>query len=345
MKYLVVILAIFLSTTILLSNSVSKSITNMENIHENSIAGEYTLGSSSPSGRAHLLIFTDRTFAIAYFGGIQTGKWEHEGNNMYKFTPHSKETDFELFGRNNKQLCGSVKIAFIGFEDGNTFVQLRNSADEEYNMQQVFNDNANCFAHPYVHTFNKSAKSISFLSFGYLRKSNPIVTFNNSNGYNDFIAKYKQSDEPLKSFSATFENQTLNFEDGDSASQLPLDGDSKDIKAIKQFMDSQTNQKAIYCNPFYNMLGGLSDSLQIKDMKKTFTFNAEKNAYIDSAHYVEGQEIVESDQSYHNLSIIYSFEILKDYTIHSIKYNVDKKNLFHAQCKELPIRKTKDSYF
>ncbi len=156
---------------------------NMANAQNNSIVGIYNLGSSSPEGGSHLLVFKDNSFAITYFGGIQTGKWEKKGENKYMFIPHTKETVFELYGRHNNLIANSTKIAFNGFENSQTFIQLRNNADEEYNMQQVFNNNANCFSYPYVHTFKTVAKSISLLSVGYMQENNPILTFENPKAY------------------------------------------------------------------------------------------------------------------------------------------------------------------
>lgn len=307
---------------------------NMTNAQNNSdIVGIYNLGSSSPEGSNHLFVLDDNNYAITYFGGIQTGKWAVMEENEYLFTPQTKETKFELFGRINKELGDSTKIAFNGFENGETFIQLRNNIKDEYNMQQVFNAGANCFSYPYVHTFNTKANYISFLSVGYGEINNPILTFKNSNKYNDFVAVCNEEDgiNP-QPFLVTFKDEKLHFKNGDSSKHSPLDENDEDIAFIKNFIKNQTNKNTLYFNPWYNMLGESESDLDIEETLKYYTYNPKKNALIDIEYYIEGEEYIETEDSYDRMTILYSYEALIDHTIDTVKYKTDKNSLFNVTC-------------
>lgn len=309
-------------------------IMNIANAQNSSnIVGIYNLGSSSPESSTHLIVLEDNSYAITYFGGIQTGKWATKEENQYLFTPHKKETKFELFGRINKTLGDSTKIVFNSFENGETFIQLRNNVEDIYNMQAVFNEDANCFSYPYVHTFKTKANYISFLSVPYGKENNPILTFKNLNKYNDFVAVFNEEDSVSpQSFLATFKDKKLHFTDGTSSKHFPLDKNDEDIAFIKNFIANTTNNNTLYFNPWYNMLGEPESDIDIKEMLKYYTYNAEKNALIDTEYYIEGEEFIKSEDSYDRMTIIYSYKILTKHTSETTQYKTEKNSLFNTTC-------------
>ncbi len=317
--------------SLLLIIIIMSSIANAQN--SPNIIGLYNLGSPSPEGGSHLFVLENGNYAIAYFGGVQTGKWKITEDNIFKFTPNIKESKFELFGRHNKGLNGNTKIYFSDFENSETFIQLRIVREEETTMQRVFNTDANCFSYPYVYTFKTIANSISFMSIQYGDTNNSIITFENPHKYNDFVANFIEIDNfSAQPFFATFKDDKLYFEENDFTHRTPLDKDDEEIGFIKSIIDMESNRDTIYLNPLYNMFGQPDSDEGKQNIHEHHVFNEQKNAFIDTEYYVEGEENTISDDSFENMSILYAYNTLKEYTKKSLKYKINEKSLFQVNC-------------
>ncbi len=302
------------------------------------ILGLYNLGSSSPEGGSYLFILENGDYAIAHFGGLKIGKWKNVEENTYQLSPNPSKSKFELFGRYNKGLEGKTKIAFNGFENGETFVQLKNDKEEGYTMQRVFNEGANCFSYPYVHTFNTTAKSISFVSIQHdaIDTNHSIITINNPERYNDFVAGYVEVDNyESNPLIAVLKDNQLYFEDGRTKSSVrtPLEEVGEDLEFIRKFIDMELNRDTIYLNPSYNVFGQIdNEDGSLQDINEYHVFDEQKNAFIDTEHYVEGEESNLSEDSYDNMSIIYAYKILKEYSNESEKFKIIENPLFQVNC-------------
>ncbi len=299
------------------------------------ITGTYNVGEG-----VQLSVLENGNYAIIYYGGIQTGKWQITDNDTVQFTPNKKNV-FELYGRHNKDLKGDTKIFFNGFEDNQTFIQLNATEKRKYTMQRVFNVGANCFSFPYVHTFNTNANNILLMTKKYDQKKGKILTFNNSEGYNDFIAiSTDQEETEIHSFTVLFKDETLYFKDREKyyssfsdSKRIPLEEDSEEIKFIRKFMETEVNKNIFYVNPSYNMFGGVESDEEHQDIHKHHQFNTEKNAFINTKNYVEGEEHIKTDDSFHNMSLIYAYRVLKEFTLQESKnYKVNEKSLFKVKC-------------
>lgn len=301
------------------------------------IVGQYNLGSSSPEGGSDLFVLENGNYAITYFGGVQTGKWKIIEENFYKFSPNIRESKFELFGRYNKDLKGNIKIFFNGFENSETFIQLRTEKEEDYIMQRVFNIGANCFSHHYEHTFRTIANSISFMSiqYGDDDSNRSIITIKNPEGYNDFVTNFIEVDSyEAEPFLTTFKDNKLYLgNEGDFSERTPLDEHGEDVEFIKRIIDMESNRGTIYLNPSYNMFGQLDDGDESQqDIYEHHVYNEQKNAFIDNEYYVEGAENIISDDTFENMSILYAYNALKEYTKKSVKYKINEKSLFQVNC-------------
>jgi len=309
-------------------------MTSLANAQNNAnITGTYSLGSHSPEGGSHLIVLENGNYAITYFGGIQIGKWEFNQDGVYEFTPNIRESKFELFGRHNKDIKDSTKIFFTGFENSETFIQLRTSKEEDYILQQVFNIGANCFNFPYVNTFNSTANSISLMFDSYGEERSKIITFKNLEGYNDFLAYYIEvSSYEAQSFYATFKENSLYFEDNKYSERTPLSKGDEDVEFLRNFIDKEMNRETIYLNPSYNMFGGIDSEDTNQDIHEHHVFNKQKNALIDTKSYVEGDEYIKSDESFHNMSIIYAYKVIKEFSKTSVKFIINDNSIFQVKC-------------
>jgi hypothetical protein len=298
------------------------------------IAGLYNLGFSSPEGGSHLFVLENGDYAITYFGGIQTGKWESIKENHFKFTPHIKENTFEIFGRHNKDLQGETKIFFNGFENSETFIQLKVEKDEQNIMQRVFNLDANCFSYPYIHTYKSIANSISFMAINnQYNDTNPsIITFENPNGYNDFIVNFIEVNYyEAQPFIAKFEEDELIFNENNAKGRISLSEVAEDVEFIKKMIEKESDRDIIYLNPCYNFFGH-PEYEEDQDINDHHVFNEQKNAYIDTEYYKEGVDYTNSEEFFEDMSIIYGYSALKDYRKKIEKYKIDENSLFQANC-------------
>ncbi len=321
---------------LLLTIIIMSNLANGQN--HSGIVGLYNLGSSSPEGGSHLFILENGDYAIAHFGGLKIGKWKNIGKDIYQLSFNPSESKFELFGRYNKGLEGNTKISFNGFENGETFVQLKKDKEEGYTMQRVFNENANCFSYPYVHTFNTIAKNISFMSIQHadVDTNHSIITINNPERYNDFVAGYVEvSNYESNPLIVIFKDNQLYFEDGrgKSSERTPLEEVGENLEFIKKFIDMELNRDTIYLNPSYNVFGQIDneDGSQ-QDINEHHVFNEQKNAFIDTEYYVEGEENNLSEDSYEKMSIVYVYKILKKHSKESAKPKINESPLFQVNC-------------
>ncbi len=299
------------------------------------IVGLYNLGSSSPEGGSHLFVLGNGNYAITYFGGIQTGKWNVTEENVFKFSPTIGECKFELFGRHNKDLKGNTNIFFSGFENRETFIQLRTANEDKIIMQRVFNVDANCFSPPYVYTFKTIANSILFMSlpYGDNDTKHSIIMIENPNGYNDFVANFIEiNDYEAQPLTARFKDGKLFFEENHSTERIPLDEFGEDVEFIKQVIDMESNRDTIYLNPSYNIFGDLDREKTQRDIHDHYVFNEQKNAFIDPKYYVEGQEYTNSDKFYDDMSLIYPYSALNKFNKKSVKCILNEKPLFQVNC-------------
>ncbi|AUP77556.1 hypothetical protein [Flavivirga eckloniae] len=315
---------------LLLITIVMFNLANAQNTPD--IIGQYNLGSSSPEGGSHLFVLENNHYAILYFGGIQTGQWEFTSDQTFKFSPDIKENKFELFGRHNKDLKNSTKIFFNDFEKGETFVQLKTTQEKENIFQRVFNKNANCFSFPYVHTFELIGDRISFMSIQYDDKNTYNITFENPDKYNDFVANFTEVDShEVQPFFATFNNGELKLINDSIVKRMPLNETDEGLEFIRKYIDMKSNKDTIYINPAYNFFGDL-DFEEQQDIHEHHVFNEQKNAFIDEEYYVEGSEYTKSDESFHDMSIIYAYSALKIHNKKNVSYKINEKPLFQVTC-------------
>lgn len=309
-------------------------MSNLSNAQNSpNIIGAYNLGSSSPEGGSHLIVLESGDYAIAYFGGVQTGKWNISEGNNFIFTPNNKESKFEIFGRHNKDLKGETKIYFNSFENSQTFIQLKKEEEkEELTMQRVFNKGANCFSYPYISTFKTIANSISFTYIKYGDTNRTISTFENPDGFNDFIANFIEVEKfSARPFFASLKNNHLYFEDETISKRTPINKDSEDIQFIKKIIDTELNQDTLYLNPSYNVFDIFDGDKGQKLLDNSYVYNEQKNAFIIPKYYVEGSEY-NSEKSFEDMSIIYFYSNLKMHQKNADTYKINEKSLFEVNC-------------
>jgi len=291
------------------------------------ITGVYTLG-SAPEGSSLLWVLKNGKYAITYFGGIQVGSWKKK-DKTFEFNPDVKENKFELYGRKNKNLKEQSRIFFSGFEDTDVFVGFTNEG-EALKMKRVFNEDANCFGFPYIHTLDKTPGIVSFM-YEHDGKASVVYTFKNPLACNDFaVLNYVRSAQSEEmSFTAVYEKNSLQIlnnygGENDSYDKNPLPEEGEDIEFLMEITNKDiTSPETMYYNPCYINFEG--------NPEKFYEFNDEKRAYINSEYYNEGDENDDSEDAFDKMTVIFPYQAIKPIK-EAKKYQLDNASIFTVTC-------------
>lgn len=291
------------------------------------ITGVYTLG-SSPEGSTHLWVLENGKYAITYFGGVQVGSWKKK-DNTFEFEPAVRENKFELYGRKNKDLKNNSRVFFSGFEDTDVFVGFANEG-EPLKMKRAFNEDANCFGFPYIHTLDKAPGIVSFM-YEHNGKESVIYTFKNQQGYNDFaVLNYVRSAQSEEmSFTAVYKENSLQIlnnygGENDSYDKHPLPKEGEDIDFLMEVTSvDMTSPEVVYYNPSFMSFEG--------NPEECYEFNKEKGAYIYPGYYKEGDEYDDNEDSFDKMTVIFPYQAIKPVK-ETKKYQLDNASIFTVTC-------------
>lgn len=234
---------------ILLYTNISAQMVTKE-----SLIGSYHLPSRSPEGGTEIIIYPNNRFVAVFFGGMINGEWKLKGNKV-NFKPDYESDPFILYGRKTTSLKDTTRVIFEKFEDNNSkYINFEsNPKDSVLNMQQVFNDDSNCFDYPYI---LKNVKVIQKLRFttkqNYWDKATEynISTFDNSDRNNDFVVVSNHAGDERKEFYATYNNGGLIFNRSDKISA------KKDLSELekeeKKYFEKLANFKIMGEIMYYN---------------------------------------------------------------------------------------------
>lgn len=137
---------LFLIICLVLSGSVFSQA-----VSEEDIVGVYNIKSNDPMGGSTMVFMPDDTYVISYFGGIQKGTWELNGQNV--FLSVSTEPQFVLYGRTLSSLDNKTQVNFQMDPYNGTLVGL--DSNKKTSLKSVFNQNGNCFKYPFIFTQEK----------------------------------------------------------------------------------------------------------------------------------------------------------------------------------------------
>jgi len=291
------------------------------------ITGIYTLG-SSPEGSSLLWVLENGKYAITYFGGVQVGSWKKK-DNAFEFKPAVRENKFELYGRKSKHLKVKSRIFFSGFEDTDVFVGFTNK-EEPLKMKRVFNEDANCFGFPYVHTLDEIPGIISFM-YEDNGKESVVYTFEIPLGYNDFaVLNYVRSAQSEEmSFTAVYKDNSLQILNGyanedEAYGKHPLPEEGEDIDFLMEITSKDmTSPETIYYNPSY---------MNFEDEPgESYEFIEERTVYINPEYYEEGDEYDDSEDFYDKASVIFPYQAIKPVK-EAKEYQLDNESIFTVTC-------------
>ena len=207
-----------------------------QSISDEELVGTYNLPNSNPEGGQSVIINIDGTFATFFFGGALKGTWKRKENNIqFKV---KKKPKYALYGRKSERLKDSTRIEFSGFEQNPSFVNLEAFNKKEF--LRVFNENANCFAYPYIHKTTTALSKIAFAQYHNREKLFDIYTFDISEIYNDFMVISLSSTYTRDlSFTAIFKDGALYFDRNSKPAKKGPQLSGEDAEFLKEFMTQE----------------------------------------------------------------------------------------------------------
>ncbi|RXK85991.1 hypothetical protein [Filimonas effusa] len=153
-----------------------------KNMRYKEYAGRY-------GGNDGICLFDDGRFMIYGYATAVFGNYLFEKDHML-FYP-DKEDRFNVFATHNKSIGDTARINFAGFDRGGaTFVRFDTNS-----VRRVFNKDANCFNGPFVYELAYTPATFTLIGVtdddGWYRGNKlEAWTFENTEGYNDFVFSY-----------------------------------------------------------------------------------------------------------------------------------------------------------
>ncbi|WP_316797726.1 preprotein translocase subunit SecD [Pedobacter frigidisoli] len=143
-----------------------------------------------------ICLFEDGEFMLYGYATAVFGRYSFNKNEL-NFYPDRSEL-FEVYATLNKSIGDSTKINFVGFDGRSpTFIRFA-----EHGIHQVFNEDANCFDGPFVYQLPHQATTITL--YGQVNRdldSHKVAyTYQNRDGYNDFILAYSPGQKENEDF-------------------------------------------------------------------------------------------------------------------------------------------------
>jgi hypothetical protein len=159
---------------------------------------QYAGGYGSNDG---VYLFDDGTFILYGYATAVFGEYNFD-KDVLLFYPEKREL-FEVYATQNKPLGSDIRINYVGFERGSKTLIRFNNANT---VQNIFNDNPNCFSGPFVSEMQKNVKEFALYSLADKEFSDMTRPYNawkykNGKGYNDFIFIYNRPRPEYENFS------------------------------------------------------------------------------------------------------------------------------------------------
>ncbi|KAF5305967.1 hypothetical protein FQR65_LT18641 [Abscondita terminalis] len=115
------------------------------------IEGVYNGGGTS------FIIKKDNTFLVVAMGTLIKGIWGID-KNIITLTPKNPDAPFYLYARKNPDIKGGMRLMISGNDsDNNIYVGTFPNK-----MKRLFNEEANCFDYPYVHSIERTSRNSDF---------------------------------------------------------------------------------------------------------------------------------------------------------------------------------------
>lgn len=283
------------------------------------IAGRY-------GGNDGICLFEDGKYMLYGYATAIFGTYTFEKDHI-NFNPDKPEL-FMIFGSQNPTIGNSARLYFSGFERGGTAVQF-----DEGKPQPVFNDDANCFASPYVYETKTKPSQIILSDFidGTWQQSkfeipkeynDLAIVHNEPSRYEENFTGMVKSEGKFKVLTISMYDKAFKQNDEDEN-----DNNWKEILEMKSeyYQAKDGSKNGIFFNKHYQNFPTPESSVYKLD-KKTNQFIS-KNAEDNEAYFRANQY---NDNRYLRKYLKVEGETISDKTFN--KNNISTQSLFFTTC-------------
>lgn len=243
---------LFLMTILMFYSQVC----NSQQVEANEITGVYSMSGNSPEGGSHIIVMPNNRFVTAYFGGMRKGTWQYK-NDTYWFTYHT-ESKLTLYGRNNPTINDSISIAMN--VNGRNDLAIRFNDNSQFTP--IFNEGANCFLYPYVHTLQLALVTLeAFIPDkrryyeGEIGALSKIARFDINASYNQYILIELPEEYTVEaSFTAIFKDNTMQIDNSEVIKKRNAyeNINAEDMQYFEQFTNTELLPPVLaYGNEFF----------------------------------------------------------------------------------------------
>lgn len=250
-----------------------------QQVNESAVADRQKTSSGKYGGSSGICLFEDGRFMLYGYATIVFGSYVFEKDHLL-FHPDHLDT-FQLFGSLNPALGDSVQMNFVGFEQGETLIQLNKDS-----IHRVFNADANCFDFPYIYRNAFAVTSLDLLAKkDQIKEAGTFQKFayQHDGKCNDFLLIYNKPQRAREDFSGNLHKEgahgviklsNYGGEKGFLRNNAHDDQDNwNEILNLKKAYEASagTQQKELFCNARYQTF---DPDLQ------DYTFDTKTNQYI-----------------------------------------------------------------
>ncbi|TWF32556.1 hypothetical protein FHW36_11583 [Chitinophaga polysaccharea] len=280
--------SILLYTILILSMTVCAQ-NNSKDTRYKRYTGKY-------GGNSGICLFEDGQFLMYGYATMVFGTYRFEKDYLL-FTP-DKPDIFEVYAHRHPNYGDSVRINFVGFQQGKTFLQFDNDI-----AHPVFNENANCFDPPYVYEAARGPRAFTLAAIlpeaRWNREDAGISwTYQVNKDFNDFILVHNEPKRQYENFSGMVrkneDGETLQLSNygGKEGYQKnePADNDEwQRVLTMKQEYEAskQGNADTGYANRHYHAFPEVDLA--------NYTFDPASNQYI-SKQAADNEQYFRSNQ-------------------------------------------------
>ena len=285
------------------------------------IAGRY-------GGNDGICLFEDGNYMLYGYATAIFGTYTFE-RDYINFYPDQQEL-FMIFGNQNPTIGNSARMFFSGFERDGIAVQF-----DQKKPQAVFNDDANCFASPYV--YETKTKPTQIILSDLVEGTFHQIKFIIPKDYNDLVIVHNKPSRYEKNFTGMVKskghskilNISMYDRDFTKSSEDENDNNWKEILEMKSeyYQAKESNKTGVFFNKHYHNFPTPESSVYSLD-KKTNQFIS-KNAKDNEAYFRNDQY---NDNRYLRKYIKVEGQPFVDKAFN--KNSISTKSLFFTTCGE-----------
>jgi len=282
--------------------------------NSDNFAGQYKLGTTL------IILKPNKTFLLLDMGTLIKGNI-HIDSSTGKLIPYKPKDAFVLYGRTNHFIKTGNTIHYRGPSEAPVLINYNDTSSSPNTLKPIFNQYANCIPFPTViHNLRSSPKL-----YVTIIDSESVYTFENNEGYNDFVLSYIEPSTPIAELSFTIltdgasimiKNETLH------KLSSPAISEAEEKMLLGMYDRDYPETDFFYCNPAYNIFEESGVRLS--------QYNKVQNGNV---YYFLHTTITKNDD-YSNPGIIYEYKKINAMVLKNIHYAIDTGSVFHFECKD-----------